>query len=313
MEKIAKDFINLLENKRRWHLAPYIHCSKPALYEDLINSEKYYLSKIEHILLTQRIKHLLSNSGYFDQILEIGPGSRNAVNLKTIPFIKNVKSISRYIALDINKFLADDACVVVKEHFSEIETLPIKYDFSCSNKITQKFLRNDSYTSCLCFFGSTFSNLNDTEIMILLKNFRSLLAKNNYLFLSADFNANQDTLKRCYSNNLVQKVIFNVMYFLKEKFALKGFDPEAFKFHYRWNEKESRVELSLESKIRQRVLIEGKEYYFNKGQNYHLVTSRKFKKEHFFQLLKQSGLKILNSITTDKGDPEFSMVLAQKK
>lgn len=309
---IYQDFIDLLQSERGGHLTNYVYFGGSKIYDGLVNSGLYYPSRVEHELLDKKTIPIIQDCGYFDQILEVGPGSRDAVILKTISFIKNAKCISRYIALDISKLFASDACRVVKEYFPGIKVLPIEYNFSLTNKVTRRFLKSSNYNNCLCFFGGTLSNLEDDQIIFTLKNFQNLILKGDYLLFGVDLNKNLKSLETAYNNEWMKKLIFNIMSYFKKKLSLKDFDVNSFKFDYYWNEKKSRVELSLIAQKTQQVIIKGQEFHFNKGHKYHVVNSRKFTKKEILALLKKSGLEIINMVDSDPDEPQFCLILARK-
>lgn len=177
---IAQDYIDLFSGNKSGHLAKYTYTCKPELWDELLKKEDYYLFHTECNILNSKLAKNFNYTGIY-QVIEVGPGSGISVTSKTIPLLRLIdltskNKLSRYVALDLMPEYTEQACKIVKENFNSLETEAFNYDFLAPTNNIQ-LARYENLKNFLCFFGSTFSNLNNVEVEVplILNNFRALL------------------------------------------------------------------------------------------------------------------------------------------
>ncbi|MBP9776339.1 MAG: L-histidine N(alpha)-methyltransferase [Alphaproteobacteria bacterium] len=313
---IAQDYIDLFSGDKSGHLAKYTYSCKPELWDELLKKEDYYLFPAECTILNSK---LAENFNYTDvyQVIEVGPGSGISVTSKTIPFLKLIEKssknkLSKYVALDLMPEYTEKACKIVKENFKSLEVEAFNYDFmSLSNNI--QLSRSENLKNFLCFFGSTFSNLNNVEVelSLILNNFRALLEKNDYFLCGIDINKDPDSLQKAYDNDIMHELLINVMRNLKAEFNLKDFKPEEFDATCKWNEKKSRVEGYLKPRIKQEVAIGQRTFILEEDQHFFIGTSIKFDLQDIVKIFKREGLLVKDVVINDEQDPKFATIISQ--
>jgi len=140
-----------------------------------------------------------------------------------------------------------------------------------------------------------------------------LLSKEDYFLFGIDTNRDEKTLERAYNTNLFYELLLNTMYYLKDKFSLIEFNPEAFALVYRWNAEESSVNLLLKPTCKQVVRIRNEKLMFYPDQEFHITSSRKPTIKKIKKFLAKAALEIKDVISLDhQKENKFSMIIVQK-
>ncbi|MCE3230610.1 MAG: hypothetical protein K0R52_538 [Alphaproteobacteria bacterium] len=313
-----QDYIDLFSYAKKGHMAKYVHMHRPYIYENLIQQDSYYPFKMECELLAEKADQISKSLKGVTQALEIGPGSYSPIMLKTVPLLRALTcqpSFSIYKALDSNLEYAAQACRIVQEQFPTINTRAIEIDFLAENglrKIKDGWHINGK--KLLFYFGQTiFGNNNDENISRFLNKIGMMLRDDEYLLFGIDTNKNESTLEAAYNTSLTYEILLNIMYHLKNKFNLKGFNPRAFDFIYRWNAPQSIAEFYLVSLSDQILNIRDQKIIINKNQEFNILNSKKFDVEQIKTFLNLEKLTIKEIITpNDQQKNKISIVIAQK-
>lgn len=316
--EIEQDYIDLFSHTRKGHMTKYIHMFRPSLYEDILDQDTYYPFKMECDLLREKGDQIVSNLQGVTEAVEIGPGSQVPVKSKTIPLLRSLRqqfNIDVYKAMDINPFYAKQACKIIQGEFPNIKTKAIEVDFLSRNFPSD--IAGDLTGGKRVIFGlgqSIVSNNTDKETLQFLHNIKTLMGKEDYLLFGVDTNEDEETLERAYNTRFFHELLLNTMYFLRDAFCLKDFNPEAFELVYRWDVAKKLVYLLLKPVCNQIVNIKNKKLMLSKDQEFHITSSRKFPIDRIKEFLTVSELEMKDSISLDHFNKnKFSIVVAQKK
>lgn len=160
-QKIVQDFTTLFFNQKS-HLTEYVYYGDDFFGQLIENNKNYYPYHSE-------IKLINNNQALFSRILgtnknivEIGPESKESINNKTIPLIKNLQNVKSYIAVDSHLPYAQHAVHHVNQ-ITGIQTHEIQSSFFGNNHLVYPA------DLVLILLGLTFCNTEDKDLETFLK------------------------------------------------------------------------------------------------------------------------------------------------
>ncbi|MSO13522.1 L-histidine N(alpha)-methyltransferase [Rickettsiales endosymbiont of Trichoplax sp. H2] len=300
-DNILKDFYDLFAYKKTGHLTKYGYLGKVDYYKQILEKEeKYYVSKSE-IELIHNSKIMSDIIKDYSIFYEIGPGPRYAISKKTIPFLSHSNKLKKYYAIDCHKEYANAAANVVSSYFKDIKAKGICLD------ITKKHNLSVEPKSCVFMLGTCLANLTNEENISILNSIRVLLCESSVFIISFDTTQNKQVIYDAYKNNSVYQFYLNMLRVFGKSTLSKNFDPELFSHLCEI------VESSDDTKM-QGKLVANKSQSFTlgndiisieKGAQYHLVNSRKFKKNYLQTLLSFCRFKVIDVIKQSNNNLVF--------
>lgn len=318
IQNIEQDYIDLFSYAKRGHMVKYVHKYRPDTYENVFKQDTYYPFKMERDLLSQKAVEICLHLQDVAEAIEIGPGSYTPIIYKSVPFLRaleRVCSFSTYKAMDSTLEYAEQACKIINKIFKRIKTEPIEIDFLSIEDFEKiKYSLEGVRKKVIFGFGlPIFANNDKEDTSKFLKNIAMLLNKGDYLLFSIDENKDEDMLEGAYNTKLSYELLLNTMYYLKYKLNLKEFNPKAFDFSYKWDYKNSIVELFLKSTMEQNLIIRNQKFTINKNQEFNIINSLKLDIEQVRKILALEKLIIKEIITSsNKQKNKFSMLIVQK-
>ena len=315
---IEQDYIDLFSYNRKGHMAKYVHMYRPDTYDKAITQDAYYPFKMECELLMKKADEIVKLFQGVTEAIEIGPGSRTPVMFKTIPLLRALErqsEFSTYKAMDSNLEYANQACKIIKKNFENIKIEAIEIDF-LSEKRVKNIRKNLGFLGKKVFFSfgqSIFSSNNDKNSAKFLNNIGMLLRNGDYLLFGIDVNRDETMLEAAYNQKIVHALLLNVMYYLKNKLNIEGFNPEAFESIYKWNHAEYTVEHYLKPTINQVLNIGNIALNIGKGNQFNIMSSRKLDINKIEKLLNKEEFVIKDVVSIDDNqENKISIVIAQK-
>ncbi len=264
------------------------------LFELITSLEEYYPTRLEMNILSKKKHEIKSTLPKASSIIEFGGGSTTKVK----KLIKALENPIAYFPVDISKkFLLKNAEVFSKENF-DILVNPIYSDFNNFKRIN-KFI--GARNNLIGFFpGSTIGNLSPKKAKILLKNIAKIL-KNGYLIIGVDMKKKKEIIEKAYndSKGITAKFNQNILSHLNNKF-FTSFEIQNFKHHAFFNERKNRIEMHLESKIKQEVSCFNSSISFKKGETIHTENSYKYSKNEFLNLINEANYKCIEIWSDEK-------------
>jgi uncharacterized SAM-dependent methyltransferase len=309
LEKVATDFEDLFLGKREGHLAEYMYEGVEDSFKEVTKeNEHYYVIRSDIDNISKNSKDLYGVLGDDINFIELGPGSESSVKEKTLPLLKEFKSISSYHAVDYHIKFSLSASNLVKLFIPNVQNV-----FSYKSDFTKDFpVQKINGRVCVLLWGSTFSNFLDSEINQILQNINKHLKVGDFFIASMDCSSDLDLIKKAYSAKKISRtIIINIFKFFKNKFNLHCFDDSKFEFEYKWNKEKNEVNLCLKAKEAQRFSFYGRIIDIPKGKKYSLVRSRKFSQGWVDLMLRNNGFKCAKTFS-NKENVAVNIYVAQK-
>lgn len=285
-EQFSLDLIDLFASKRfghmeKWSYAdaayPYDPAGGAFFWEQMVKSLDYYpaaadIKMIGNSVRTPSVLALLSD---IINIVELGPGSPESIEAKTIPFLRYAQ---HYTAVDINRAHAEQAAHKVQN------AVGISADVQCDDYIHPNLDKNNRPKTGFIMWGSSIGNLEgkpgEPSMLRLVHSLRSLAEGCNQgdsLFLSIDMERRRETLLRAYNGPLPSRKMLSLLYAAKRYGIIEGhFTPETWSHKSVWHVEANQCAHYLISGEKQDFIINGERIHISAGQAFNIINSYKF-------------------------------------
>lgn len=294
-DKVLYDFSSLLHGFNSHNLTPYIYLNNDNAYENLVTSEPYYLCREESKVIKENIAQIAKDLADTDVLIELGPGSKSSFNVKTLPIIENIPSLSKYISVDICKESAKNAAILAKK---SKYSPSVSYIVDSFDSFTSLESKNKNKKHTFVFFGSTLGNFNDEELSRLLGNISSNMNIGDKILITLDTNQDKDSLKTAYDNKYIQALFLNSLIVVERKLNC-GLDFNDISIHYNWNDETKEVEYYFVSSRDYDIKVDGVELPIKKDKKYFIVRSRKFDSFKLERIFSKYNLDLLKTYKDD--------------
>lgn len=277
--------------------------------------EAYYLYKDEPELINDAQSKLQAIIGDAKCFVDLGPGSKESVLLKTLPILSCAKGFNKYIPVDISLDFVEDACSEIKRHYPSVQVEGHAFDFQADNF---PLLFNQD-KKAIIYLGSTLSNAwglpnqkleDNKDVIRQFNNFRKLAQKGGYMLLTHDANQDRDSILTSYNHPKLRALILNVFDKIKRDTRNHGFDPKAFIYESVWNPENSVLAHTVIATKAQNFSLGGKEYKIPRGQRLVPVNSFKPKLQTIKIICERSGWQIIESFACKHGRLMFQVLQA---
>jgi dimethylhistidine N-methyltransferase len=266
--------------------AKYFYDQKGSqLFEAITKLPEYYPTRSEINLLRKHKQAILDKAGENNVLIEYGSGASTKIRL-----LLDALKPQAYVPLDISKDFLYDSAIELKKLFPWLEIHATCLDYRHPATLPKQL---SPHAKKVAFFpGSSLGNFAPTEALDFLKNVRQTIGENGAFLIGLDLIKNHDVLNAAYNDQqgITGAFNLNMLTHLNElgegSFNLDYFEHKAF-----FNEKDSRIEMHLVSKIDQVVNIFLTPLAFKKNE--HIVTeySYKFEPSMFMEFAKQAGFE----------------------
>lgn len=248
LDDIVHDAVALFTGQKqghmeRWEYGPSLFQGDPAggsdHWADLVRKPgQYYLTNGDAETISWAVKQdeLLNLIADVESVMELGPGSHEAIIKKTIPFLNGCSKLKQYIAVDATLEQAADASRTVKEVLS-VETGVRSQDY-LNTPITPIGERK----SAIVMWGSSLGNIDGAEnsnpfqkLAKTLENFKAGLQPGDLMILCVDTEQDEAKILNAYSEPSLRAQILSIVYRLKRDGYVTGdFDPRVWRHQSAW-------------------------------------------------------------------------------
>ncbi|ASP32127.1 L-histidine N(alpha)-methyltransferase [Labrenzia sp. VG12] len=264
------------------------------LFEAITELDAYYPTRTEVSILEDNAASYLRLPGARGALVELGSGSSR----KTDILLKAFQDLSVYMPIDISANHLKAAAERVRRAHPSVAVIPVAADF------TQPFGKLPLLPELpvLVFFpGSTIGNFEKAGAVRLLRQIREAMPAAD-LLIGVDRPKAETVLLKAYDDPAGVTAAFNQNLLQRINRELEGsFDLGSFAHRAIWNDLESRIEMHLESRSDQTVLVAGNEIAFRRGETIHTENSHKYSEDAFQEIAQLGGWKV-SAMDADKDD-----------
>ena len=226
----------------KWEYGPAWYSGDPAggsvLWSDAIeNAGAYYLTRDESAFIQRIVTEtsLLKHLHVADVLVELGPGCRNALKMKTLPVLQNAIGLERYIAIDISEDFARESAQIVSKNAS-INADPMACDFF------QPIRKTWGGRTGVMMFGMTVCNLvcragenPFPHLVRFLSNLREGLDSGDSLMISFDSETDEKRILDSYHTPGMRRFGTNIVHRLRRDGVAGGdFTPSLWRYEAVW-------------------------------------------------------------------------------
>jgi dimethylhistidine N-methyltransferase len=255
-----------------------------ALFDAICDQPEYYQTRTEMDILRQALPDLVQILGRHSVLVELGSGASRKVRL----LLEELRPRG-YVGVDISReFLLDSTSLLARD-YPWLEVHAACVDFSQGLDIPG--CEGDLHK--LAFFpGSSIGNFEPVEARHLMREIGALVGRGGHLLIGVDLKKDVARLNAAYNDAAGVTAAFNRNLLERIRAELDSdVDPASFDHYAFYNPIESRIEMHLVSRTRQRVHVEGHAFDFEVGEGIHTENSYKYTAEGFALLAADAGFR----------------------
>ena len=249
-----------------------------ALFQKIMNSPEYYLSRCELEILSRQSKKISTNIRRnfqkFD-LIELGPGDATK-SIHLLRTLKNEGAEFTYIPIDISKHIIKELVEKIPDEIHGLKTNGLAGEYLEMLKKVSKW--NDS-PKVILFLGSTIGNLNSEDALTFCKAIYSLLNKGDLFLIGFDLKKDPNTILAAYNDTKGVTGDFNLNLLIRINRELgANFNVEAFEHFPTYDPVSGICKSYLISKTEQSVLLEKSNttIHFKKYEPIFMEISKKY-------------------------------------
>ena len=266
------------------------------LFEAITELPEYYLTRAERDIFAANADEILAATGPDPlTILELGSGTAAKTGLLLDAAVRRQGNVT-YHPLDISDSALEEAGRRITEKFPQVTVNSHHTDYVRN----MSHLPGSDHRRLVLYIGSSIGNFEPKAASSLLSNLRRNLTPGDFLLLGVDHAKDRGRLLRAYNDSAGITADFNRNILTRINRELDArFRPRLFRHRAVWNERESRVEMHLESLISQSIPIPALHLTvdFVRGESIHTENCYKFTPESVAGLLSRCGYEQRGSWT----------------
>jgi L-histidine Nalpha-methyltransferase len=279
-------------------LAPWLFYDQRGseLFEAITELPEYYLTRTERAIFSEYGDAMLAAAAAPElAVIELGAGTAAKTGVLLEAATRHCARV-RYYPIDISGSALDEARRRIGALAPQVRVEACVADYT-------EDMSAIPATRCrrlVLYIGSSIGNFEPAEAAGLLRSLRARLAPGDLLLMGVDHAKERSVLLRAYNDAAGITAEFNRNALVRVNRELGGgFRPGLFRHRAVWNERESRIEMHLESLIAQAVPIRelGLTVDFRRGESIHTENSYKFTPETAERLLERGGFAVRQSWT----------------
>jgi L-histidine N-alpha-methyltransferase len=280
-----------LSARRKWLPCRFFYDHVGSqLFERICTLPEYYLTRTERAILHRSAQEIVESVGTEIAVVEFGSGSSGKTRLLLDAALSQQRRL-HYMPIDISgDFLRASALSLLTE-YDRLSVTAIAAEYHDGIAA----LPDHDLARLILFLGSSIGNFTREEAIDFLSHVRQQMLPKDRLLIGIDLLKDRQVIEAAYNDADGVTARFNKNLMVRVNRELSGdFDLSAIVHHAPFVESESRIEMRLISKRRQRAKIEALEMEFTLEQEefIHTENSHKYSLAGFASLCRQAGLTL---------------------
>lgn len=269
------------------------------LFEQICELPEYYLTRTERTIIKRYSNEIARMSDRNSDLIELGSGSSSKTRLIIEAFLKHYSKL-HYIPIDISKSIIVGSAKALLRRYSKLTITALVSDYlTALSALKQKNI----HKKLILFLGSSIGNFDKKEAVNFLTKIHEAMNEQDLLLIGMDLLKDKNILVPAYDDAQGVTAKFNLNLLVRMNRELDAdFDPSNFRHKAIFNEKESRIEMHIESTQTQTVTIGqiGRTFTFEKGETIHTENSYKFSKDEISDMAAECGFELQHAWYDDK-------------
>jgi dimethylhistidine N-methyltransferase len=268
-----------------------------ALFDQITDLPEYYLTRTERAILQAHAPEMIAAAGGTLEVVELGAGSASKTGILLEAALRR-QLRCRYCPIDVSPEALALAEKRLRAALPGLRVRPLVADYTQGMSLPSR----NGHRRLALYLGSSIGNFDPRDAVAVLRRLRRELRAGDALLLGTDLAKSQSVLLPAYDDAQGVTAAFNKNVLARINRELGAdFDLDGFRHVAEWNPRASRMEMYLESTVRQAVTIPAirLSLEFDAGERIHTENSYKYTLPIVARLLKQSGFR-LERTWTDK-------------
>ncbi len=272
-----------LSARKKWLPSKYFYDEIGSrLFEEITELDEYYLTRTERAIMVSNIGQIAEELGERVVLIEYGSGS----STKTRLLLDHLVAGSAYVPIDISGDHLQQTADTIRLEYPDLAVVPIHDDYSTPVELPEIEGRRIVY-----YPGSTIGNFEPPAATRFLMRMRTVVGDGGGVLIGVDLRKDVRILEAAYNDHRGITAQFNLNLLRRVNRELQGrFNLDAFSHVAFFSERESRIEMHLESNIPQTVEVAAVPYVFEAGERIHTENSYKYDVDRFVSLASAAGL-----------------------
>jgi L-histidine Nalpha-methyltransferase len=286
------------------------------LFDQITELPEYYLTRTERAIFSNHAAEIvaLAADSHALQVVELGAGSCDKTRILLQAAAERQDTVL-YEPIDVSPAPLEEARVRIEREISGVVVSPRVQDYTQSLALDSPI---SGERRLVLYIGSSIGNFDPAEAHALLAGIRATLAPGDTLLLGVDLVKDESLLHAAYNDEAGVTEAFNrnLLHRLNRELGA-NFKPELFAHRALWNASRSRIEMHLESLLRQMVTLSNPEtgrdvqVEFSRGETIHTENSYKYREGQAEAMLQSVGLNPLHTWTDKRGWFAVSLARAE--
>jgi uncharacterized SAM-dependent methyltransferase len=300
----------------RWEYGPSEYAGDPAAgsvfwAEFIRTTNSYYLMSGEELLIKEAINSVtLKVLSSLKTVVELGPGSKDALNKKTVPFLSACTDLRSYITVDSEISQAENAIRQIHAQYNELNTHALAQNFESFSLNIPRL-----GPTGLIMWGCTFGNIPGQaksnpydHLLQSLKRLRDSVNSGDHLFITFDTEEREECILNAYNQPLLSACFLSPLYRLVRDCLVNGhFNPDEWKHESMWIPETMQCTHTIYPTENQDFEICGTRIFIPKNKKFITNNSYKFSEEAILSAAKKAGL-----VTRVYKNSPMALLIAQK-
>jgi L-histidine Nalpha-methyltransferase len=281
--EFARDVIAGLSATPKWLWAKYFYDDHGSeLFEQITALPEYYPTRTELGILTACAAEIARFIPAGAALVEFGSGSTVKARI-----VLRAAAVAAYVPVDISAGFLNSEAARLKRDLPHLRTLPVAADFTRPFDLPEAIR---SRPRVGFFPGSTIGNFEPAQAAEFLRHAARLLGAGARLIVGVDLIKDERVLHAAYNDAAGVTAAFNLNLLRRINREL-GADFDLDRFHHKafYNYAQHRIEMHLESRATQNVLVRDRVIAFSPGETIHTESSYKYTVESFQGLAAEAG------------------------
>lgn len=312
------EFKKLFQRQSSENMYPYLYSTPdPNIENDLARGELHYndlIYKVYAYYLYRNEVHILQNYAHplashvpdKATIVEFGVGTEIAFTNKTLPFLKAIQALDRYVPVDLCLPYLTQAEAILAQELPDVNFYGIQTDF-----VKNLSLVKDFANPVVFFKGSTITNLSPDICIDFFRRLSDALPSKGILIVGENRNPSEENLRCAYINPPLANLMMSIFHLLKRDFQVENFIPGAFEYRFDWLADRYCVAHMAVATQAQRFELDGALIEIEANDEFHIVSSYKYPVEFFQDMARKGGLNPISLIAED-GNPMVIHILQKQ-
>jgi len=280
------------------------------LFNQITELPEYYLTRTERAIFSEHSDEIVALAADGDalRIVELGAGSADKTRLLLTAAVDRQDTVT-YEPVDVSPSALQEAQERIEREIPGVLVSPRVEDYTRGLELDAPTMGE---RRMVLYIGSSIGNFEPHEAQRLLHSVRSALVPSDSMLLGVDLAKDRASLLAAYDDAAGVTADFNLNLLARLNRELGAdFDLTAFAHRAVWNAAQSRIEMHLVSRQRQRVKIPALDLKidFVIGQTIHTENSYKYRPGQAEALLASAGFAHVATWTDEQ--KRFAVCLAR--